>query len=207
MGRKLILKRSRSFLSSTSLVICRVYSVLPAISSSYPHLKGRLPTCSSPVRHSRREASSSLAVRLACLRRAASVRSEPGSNSPLFYFKHPEGRLIFIILKASPVSFILGTLTFKRKKTITQSNYSSPCTLFLLILCSTLISLPKILLFGFFFFPFPLISKTSLLNCASPWHRSKRKRIYQKTIRFVKYLLFFFIFIFLSFFHTSKPEK
>lgn len=83
MGRKLILKRSRSFLSSTSLVICRVYSVLPAISSSYPHLKGRLPTCSSPVRHSRREASFSLAVRLACLRRAASVRSEPGSNSPV----------------------------------------------------------------------------------------------------------------------------
>jgi len=65
----------------------------------------------------------------------------------------------------------------------------------------------RFLLFGFFFFPFPLISKTSLLNCASPWHRSKRKRIYQKTIRFVKYLLFFFIFIFLSFFHTSKPEK
>ena len=128
MGRKLILKRSRSFLSSTSLVICRVYSVLPAISSSYPHLKGRLPTCSSPVRHSRREASFSLAVRLACLRRAASVRSEPGSNSPLFYFKHPEGRLIFIILKASPVSFILGTLTFKRKKIIMQSNYLSPCT-------------------------------------------------------------------------------
>lgn len=126
MGRKLILKRSRSFLSSTSLVICRVYSVLPAISSSYPHLKGRLPTCSSPVRHSRREASSSLAVRLACLRRAASVRSEPGSNSPLFYFKHPEGRLISIILKASPVSFILGTLTFKRKKITMQSNYSSP---------------------------------------------------------------------------------
>ena len=60
--------------------------------------------------------SSPLTVRLACLRRAASVRSEPGSNSPLFYFKHPEGRLISIILKASPVSFILGTLTFKRKK-------------------------------------------------------------------------------------------
>ena len=133
MGRKLILKRSRSFLSSTSLVICRVYSVLPAISSSYPHLKGRLPTCSSPVRHSRREASSSLAVRLACLRRAASVRSEPGSNSPLFYFKHPEGRLISIILKASPVSFILGTLTFKRKKKNNNAKqlFITPRTLFL----------------------------------------------------------------------------
>jgi len=32
-------------------------------------------------------------------------------------------------LKASPVSFILGTLTFKRKKIIMQSNYSLPCTL------------------------------------------------------------------------------
>ena len=128
MGRKLILKRSRSFLSSTSLVICRVYSVLPAISSSYPHLKGRLPTCSSPVRHSRREASSSLAVRLACLRRAASVRSEPGSNSPLFYFKHPEGRLISIILKASPVSFILGTLTLRKKKNTRKKQY--PLALF-----------------------------------------------------------------------------
>ena len=92
-----------------------MYSVLSAISSSYPHLKGRLPTCSSPVRHSRREASFSLAVRLACLRRAASVRSEPGSNSPLFYFKHPKGRLISIILSQSRFLF-LGTLTFERKK-------------------------------------------------------------------------------------------
>ena len=143
MGRKLILKRSRSFLSSTPLVKCRVYSVLSAISSSYPHLKGRLPTCSSPVRHSRREASSSLAVRLACLRRAASVRSEPGSNSPLFYFKHPEGCLISIILKASPVSFILGTLTFERKNNSISVINHHPKRLFSPILCSTLIFLTK----------------------------------------------------------------
>ena len=143
MGRKLILKRSRSFLSSTPLMKRWVYSVLPAISSSYPHLKGRLPTCSSPVRHSRREASFSLAVRLACLRRAASVRSEPGSNSPLFYFKHPEGRLISIILSKSRFLF-LGTLTFERKRNnsirviIHHSKHpSSP------ILCSTLIFLTK----------------------------------------------------------------
>ena len=143
MGRKLILKRSRSFLSSILLMNYRVYSVLPAISNSYPHLKGRLPTCSSPVRHSRREASSSLAVRLACLRRAASVRSEPGSNSPLFYFKHPEGRLISIILSKSRFLF-LGTLTFERKRNnsirviIHHSKHpSSP------ILCSTLIFLTK----------------------------------------------------------------
>ena len=40
------------------------------------------PTCYSPVRHSHTEASFCNPVRLACLRRAASVRSEPGSNSP-----------------------------------------------------------------------------------------------------------------------------
>ena len=201
MGRKLILKRSRSFLSSAPLVKCRVYSVLPAISSSYPHLKGRLPTCSSPVRHSRREASSSLAVRLACLRRAASVRSEPGSNSPLFYFKHPEGRLISIILKASPVSFILGTLTFKRKKknNNAQQLFITPHALFLSqFFVLRLFPYQRFCSLAFSSFPSLLISKTSLLNRSPALERRKRKGIYQKTIRFVKYLLFFFIFIFLS---------
>ena len=66
------------------------YSVLPGISTGYPQLKGTSPTCYSPVRHSRKRASSLLAVRLACLRRAASVRSEPGSNSPWLFLK-PEG--------------------------------------------------------------------------------------------------------------------
>ena len=167
MGRKLILKRSRSFLSSKPLVKLWVYSVLPAISSSYPHLKGRLPTCSSPVRHSRREASFSLAVRLACLRRAASVRSEPGSNSPLFYFKHPEGHLILIILSKSRFLF-LGTLTFKRKKQQCKAIIHHFTRSLSPILCSTLIFLTKdFLLFGLFFFPFPLISKTGLLDCVS----------------------------------------
>ena len=34
-------------------------------------------------------------VRLACLKRAASVRSEPGSNSPLYYFQHPKMLISF----------------------------------------------------------------------------------------------------------------
>ena len=40
----------------------------------------------SPVRHSIRPASWSSLVRLACIRHAASVHPEPGSNSPLSYF-------------------------------------------------------------------------------------------------------------------------
>ena len=47
----------------------------------YPKLEGRLSTCYSPVRRSR--VPKDLTARLACLKRAASVRSEPGSNSPL----------------------------------------------------------------------------------------------------------------------------
>ncbi len=48
-----------------------------------------IPTCYSPVRHSRIAAS----VRLACVRPAASVRSEPGSNSQVDFRTvqgHPE---------------------------------------------------------------------------------------------------------------------
>ncbi|CNU32488.1 metallo-beta-lactamase superfamily protein [Streptococcus pneumoniae] len=55
--------------------------VLAIVSNSYPPLPGRLPTRYSPVRNSSREASSSFSVLLACIRHAASVRPEPGSNS------------------------------------------------------------------------------------------------------------------------------
>ena len=48
-------------------------------------LMGRLPTCYSPVRHSSFQLSASTreerSVRLACIRHAAAVRPEPGSNS------------------------------------------------------------------------------------------------------------------------------
>ena len=56
------------------------YAVLAPVSRGYSPLKGRLPTCYSPVRrftHPRRD----FLARLACVKRAASVDSEPGSNS------------------------------------------------------------------------------------------------------------------------------
>ena len=192
MGRKLILKRSRSFLSSTPLVICRVYSVLPAISSSYPHLKGRLPTCSSPVRHSRREASFSLAVRLACLRRAASVRSEPGSNSPLFYFKHPEGRLIFIILSKSRFLF-LGTLTLRKKRNnyIKQLLHRFTLPFPLYSLFYAYFPYQRFCSLAFSSFPSLLFQRPMRLKRAVSV-RCKRKRMYHKTVRFVKRLFSFF---------------
>jgi hypothetical protein len=60
----------------------RCYAVLAKVSLSYPPLQGRLVTCYSPVRHFTHGLLHFL-VRLACVRHAASVDSEPGSNSRL----------------------------------------------------------------------------------------------------------------------------
>ena len=56
------------------------YAVLASLSKRYPPLEGRSPTCYSPVCHSTC-GRSRFRVRLACVRHAASVDSEPGSNS------------------------------------------------------------------------------------------------------------------------------
>ena len=60
----------------------RCYAVLAKVSLSYSPLQGRLVTCYSPVRHFTQVLLPFL-VRLACVRHAASVDSEPGSNSRL----------------------------------------------------------------------------------------------------------------------------
>ena len=62
------------------------YAVLASVSGRYSPLEGRLLTCYSPVRHSMHSPKRALIVRLACLRHAASVDSEPGSNSPVRSF-------------------------------------------------------------------------------------------------------------------------
>ncbi len=69
-------------LSYLALVCMASYSALSCVSTGYSHPRGRLSTCYSPVRRSRYPRV--LTARLACLKRAASVRSEPGSNSPSF---------------------------------------------------------------------------------------------------------------------------
>jgi hypothetical protein len=56
------------------------HAVLAPLSRRYPPLEGRSPTRYSPVCHST-QGRSPFRVRLACVRHAASVDSEPGSNS------------------------------------------------------------------------------------------------------------------------------
>ena len=66
-------------LSSPSANLKRTYVVLANLSVGYPSPYGTLPKYYSPVRHS----CIATGVRLACVKHAASVRSEPGSNSPI----------------------------------------------------------------------------------------------------------------------------
>ena len=63
------------------------YAVLHSVSRNYPPLEGWLLTRYSPVRHFPLEEVNffSILVRLACVKHAASVRPEPGSNSSTIY--------------------------------------------------------------------------------------------------------------------------
>ena len=79
------------------------YPVLSIVSNGYPRLYGRLPTCYSPVRHGTPKCT----IRLACIRHAASVNPEPGSNSPknlsfslfLIFSAHSLLKEFFLILR------------------------------------------------------------------------------------------------------------
>ena len=78
------------------------YGVLVAVSSGYPPDRGRLLTCYAPLRRSPpcSIATPRAAPRLACVKPAASVHPEPGSNSSLY---------INALVNLFPV---LGTLLF-----------------------------------------------------------------------------------------------
>ena len=65
------------------------HAVLASVSRRYSPLPGRLSTCYSPVRHFTC-GRSRFHVRLACVKHAASVQSEPESNSPVKKLIHGE---------------------------------------------------------------------------------------------------------------------
>ena len=71
-----------------NLTSSALYPVLANLSAGYPDRKGRSPTRYSPVRHFT-HVLLHFHVRLACVRRAASVRSEPGSNSHVYLMRAP----------------------------------------------------------------------------------------------------------------------
>ena len=103
---------AEAHLSSNYHAIHRDYAVLAPVSKCYPPLMGRLPTCYSPVRHSTsygecKHTVKERCVRLACIRHAASVRPEPGSNSHFkvcdsLFFTSELTSQMFLLLYRSP---------------------------------------------------------------------------------------------------------
>ncbi len=81
MVRELTFKRKLAHSFTPSGNRTWSYPVLAPLSRSYSSFKDRLFTRYSPLRHCTRPRRDFL-VRLACVRHAASVCSEPGSNSP-----------------------------------------------------------------------------------------------------------------------------
>jgi hypothetical protein len=92
------------------------HAVLALLSERYPPLRGRSPTCYSPVRHSTQDRSP-FRVRLACVRHAASVDSEPGSNSHVKVFVRsstlPDATAHLAVSGAAPFKPIRGHLQQK----------------------------------------------------------------------------------------------
>src|SRR4029078_7705787 len=80
--------RSPALISAFPKAGC--HAVLASLSGRYPPLEGRSPTCYSPVCHSTYPLRG-FRVRLACVRHAASVDSEPGSNSQVKVIDSPFG--------------------------------------------------------------------------------------------------------------------
>ncbi len=62
---------------SLSILQRKEYEVLIIVSNGYPSPRGKLTILYSPVRHSTASASTAVSVRLACVKHAASVHSEP----------------------------------------------------------------------------------------------------------------------------------
>ena len=89
--RILILYRN---LYSRSDATLRDYGGLIFISKGYTPVQGRLYTRYAPVRRSSAEASFPVTPRLACVKPAASVHPEPGSNSSSLIFKIPKNLIL-----------------------------------------------------------------------------------------------------------------
>jgi hypothetical protein len=80
IGREPIPRQTEALSTQTHANPCD-HPVLAPVSEGYPPAQGRLLTCYSPVRRSSTP-KRGLSARLACVKHAASVRPEPGSNSP-----------------------------------------------------------------------------------------------------------------------------
>ena len=106
------------------------HGILAPISQRFVPVGGRLHTRYAPVRHScaLRVATSGLTVRLACIKPAASVHPEPGSNSPsylisFFLFVCP-GLFLLFILSYESLEALKNNLSYLLHHSIRSKNMS-----------------------------------------------------------------------------------
>src|SRR5437762_10082082 len=99
MGRRPLSKRL------TTLTL-RSHAVLADLSASYSPLRGRYQRVTHPSA-TRPEG----LVRLACIRHAASVHPEPGSNSPNSAFRLPLRTLVRLSLALKKIWVVANKLT------------------------------------------------------------------------------------------------
>ena len=97
------------------------HAVLAPLSRSYSPPAGRLLTCYSPVRQSHHRASSMNPLRLACVKPAASVRPEPGSNSPLYSSSYKRIKSKIFELARPSLSFIVISKGFAMRSSVCLS--------------------------------------------------------------------------------------
>ena len=108
------------FFTPDHVILC-AYAVLAVVSNCYPPVWGRLPTRYSPVRHSVtkdfiRRICPKCFVRLACVKHAASVHPERGSNSHVWVFSLQLCCLVktnFVLLSEVFSSLVKGSILVK----------------------------------------------------------------------------------------------
>ena len=100
--------RTRAHLKADCSFYLATYAVLANLSVSYPPLRGRFPRVTHPS-----ATGYCYPVRLACVRHTASVRPEPGSNSPLPKFLVPTPLAGFI---GKPRTLVCLLKSFDRRR-------------------------------------------------------------------------------------------
>ena len=100
------------------------YAVLDPVSQAYPTVQGRLPTCYSPVRRSCTP--KGLTARLACVKHAASVRPEPGSNSPIMNWSWLKNQ--FILSQRNPKKGAISYWRYRHTVEFSKNTRTPPRT-------------------------------------------------------------------------------
>ena len=109
----------------------RAYAVLARVSPSCSPLSGRFLRVTHPVRHSSPGSKlPRVTVRLACVKHAASVQSEPRSNSPFQFASRRKQNLRWSIDADKTPTQSVWFLVFKEQKSLTHVQGMNKYTLF-----------------------------------------------------------------------------